>query len=147
MQWNGGADGDSLRGLEEAGDDADSGEDDVEVPDLMGGEQKETQGSADAVARDHGRLQWPAVDEDSSQNAEDGDGEHVRDLDAGNLLRSGVELEREDADDGKEREKVSEDRDDLRVPEPTHHGDAHHIAHRKRRGGLRADGWGRDRLG
>ena len=57
---------------------------------------------ADGVARDHGGLEGPAVDEDSGHDAEDGDGEHVRDLDAGDLLGGGVELEGEDADDGEE---------------------------------------------
>ena len=77
-----------------------------------------------AVARDHGGLEGPAVDEDSGDDAEDGDGEHVGDLDAGDLLGGGVELEGEDADDGEEREEVSEDGDDLGVPEAAHHGDA-----------------------
>ena len=35
VEWDGGADGDSLRGAEEAGDDADGGEDGVEVPELV----------------------------------------------------------------------------------------------------------------
>ena len=117
------------------------------MPDLRAGEQQKTQGGADAVARDHGRLQGPAVDEDSSEDAEDGDGKHVRDLDAGDLLGGRVELEGEDGDDGEEREEVSKDGDGLGVPEAAHHWDAHDLAHGERRGHLRVDGWLRDRLG
>ena len=107
----------------------------VEVPDLRAGEEEQkTEGGADAVARDHGRLEGPAVDEDSGQNAEDGDGKHVGDLDAGDLLGGRVELEGEDGDDGEEREEVSEDGDGLGVPEAAHHGDAHDLAHGERRG-------------
>src|SRR5580704_216058 len=104
------------------------------MPDLMGGKEQETENSTDAVAQDHGRLQGPAVDEDAGQNAKDGDGKHVSDLDAGDLLGRRVELEGEDADHGKEREEVAEDGDRLGIPEAAHYGNAHHVAHRERRG-------------
>ncbi len=110
-------------------------------------EEEETEGGADAVACDHGWLEGPAVDEDSGEDAEDGDGEHVGDLDAGDLLGGGVEFEGKDGDDGVEREEVSEDGDDLGVPEAAHHGDAHDVAHGERRGELRVDGWLGYRLG
>ena len=45
-----------------------------------------------------------------------------------------MELEGEDADDGEEREEVSEDGDDLRVPEAAQHGDAEDFAHAERFG-------------
>ena len=93
MHGNSGADGDSLSGTEEAGDDAYGGEDGVEVPDLGGEDEEETEGGADAVACDHGRLEGPAVDEDAGEDAKDRDGEHVGDLDAGDLLGRRGELE------------------------------------------------------
>ena len=130
MEGNGGADGDSLGRAEEAGDDADGGEDRVEVPRLTGEDEQKTEAGADGVAGDHGWLERPAVDEDSGHDAEHGDGEHVGDLDAGDLLGVGVEFEGEDADDGEEREEVAEDGDDLGVPEAAHHGDAEDRAHR-----------------
>jgi len=39
-----------------------------------------------------GALERPAVDEDSGQNAEDGDGNLVGNLHAGDLLRCGMDL-------------------------------------------------------
>jgi len=147
MQGDGGADRNSLRRAEEAGDNADGGEDRVEVPDLMGHEEQEAKASADAVARDHGWFQGPAVDKNSGQNAEDRDGQHVGDLDAGDLLGGRVEVEGKDADHGEERKEVTEDRDDLRVPQAAQHRDAHHVAHRERRGKIRIDGWPGNRLG
>ncbi len=50
VQWNGGADGDSLGRAEEAGDDADGGEDRVEVPDLRGEDEQEAEAGTDGVA-------------------------------------------------------------------------------------------------
>jgi hypothetical protein len=99
------------------------------VPWLSGEDEQQDEAGADGVARDHGWLERPAVDEDSGEDAEDGDGEHVGDLDAGDLLGGGVEFEGEDADDGEERQEVAEDGDDLRVPETAQHGDAKDLAH------------------
>src|SRR5579862_149654 len=147
VERDGGTDGDSLGRGEEAGDDADEGENGVEVPDLVGDEKEEAEGRTDAVACDHGGLEWPAVDEDSGEDAEDRDGKHVGDLNAGDLLGGCVELEGEDSDNGEESEEVSEDGDGLGVPETAHHGDAHHVAHGERRGEFRVDGWLGYRLG
>src|SRR5580704_6041021 len=133
MQRNGGADGDSLSGAEEAGDDADGGKDRVVVPDLRAGEEQKTKDGADAVTRDHGRLQGPSIDEDSGEDAKDRDWEHVGDLNAGDLLWGRFELEGKDADNSEEREEVSKDGDGLRVPEAAHHWDAHDLAHGERR--------------
>jgi len=130
VQRNGRTYSDSLGGCEEAGDDADSSEDRVKVPGLTGEDEQKNEPGADGVARNHGWLQGPAVDKDSGQDAQHGDGEHVGDLDAGDLLGVGVELEGEDADNGEEREEVSEDGDDLGVPEAAQHGDAENRAHR-----------------
>ena len=99
------------------------------MPDLGGEDEQEAERRADGVARNHGGLEGPAVDEDSGHDAEDGDGEHVGDLDACHLLRGGVELEGEDVDDGEESEEVAEDGDDLGVPEAAQHGDAQDFAH------------------
>jgi len=123
------ADGDSLCRAEEAGDDADSSEDRVEVPELRGEDQQEAETGADGVAGDHGWLERPAVYEDSGEDAEHCDGKHVGDLDACDLLGVGVEVEGDDVDDGEEGEEVTEDGDDLGVPEAAHHGDAQDISH------------------
>ncbi len=125
-----GADGDSLGRAEEAGDDTDGRENRIEVPRLMGEDEQKDEAGADGVAGDHGWLERPAVDEDSGHDAQHRDGEHVGDLDAGDLLGVGVKFEGEDADDGEEREEVSEDGDDLGVPEAAQHGDAKDRAHR-----------------
>ena len=95
----------------------------------MGEDEQQDEAGADGVAGDHGGFERPAVDEDSGDDAEDGDGEHVGDLDAGDLLGGGVEFEGEDADDGEEREEVAEDGDDLGVPEAAQHGDAEDRRH------------------
>ncbi len=50
VEGNGGADGDSLGGAEEAGDDADGGEDEVVVPGLVGKDEEEAEHCADGVA-------------------------------------------------------------------------------------------------
>ena len=146
VKGDGGADGDPLRGGEEAGDDGDGGEDGVEVPDAGGEDERQAEDGADGVAGDHGGLEGPAVDEDSGHDAEDGDGEHVRDLDAGDLLGGGVELEGEDADDGEECEEVSEDGDDLRVPEAAQHGDLEDRRHAERLGRRGGGGCGVEEL-
>jgi len=81
---------------------------------MRGEDEEETKGGADAVARDHGRLQGPAVDKDSGQNAEGWRwGACRRSGRRWTLLSGRVELEGEDADDGEECEEVSEDGDDL----------------------------------
>ena len=79
------------------------------MPWLSGEDEQQDEAGADGVARDHGGLERPTVDEDSGEDAQDSDGEHVRDLDAGDLLGGRVELEGEDGDDGEEREEVTED--------------------------------------
>ena len=75
----------------------------------MSGKQQEAQASANSVAGDHGRLQRPAIDKDSGQNAKDGNGQHVRDLDTSHLLCGRVEFECENAYHGEERKEVTED--------------------------------------
>jgi len=140
------ANDDALRRPEEAGNDADGSQDQIEVPDLRGDEQEQAQKAADHVARDQRALEGPAVDEDSGEDAEDGDGYQVRDLDAGDLLGGGVKLEGEDSDDGEEGEEVAEVGDDLGVPEAAHGGDAQDFAHRQGRGGWRC-GRTRRRIG
>jgi len=139
VEWDCFADDDALRGAEEAGDDADGGEDGVKLPDLRGDEQEQAEEAADDVAGDERALERPAVDEDSGEDAEDGDGDEVGDLNAGDLLRGGVEPEGEDSDDGEECEEVAEAGDDLGVPEASHGGDAQDFAH--------GHGVGRRRLG
>ena len=129
VEGNGGADGDTLGGAEEAGDDADGGEDEVEVPGTGGEDEQEDEAGAEGVAGDHGGLEGPSVYEDPGHDSEQGDGEHVGDLDAGDLLSSGVELEGEDSDDGEEGKEVAKDGDDLGEPEAAHHGDAQDGAH------------------
>jgi hypothetical protein len=49
-------------------------------------EQQQAEEAADDVARNQGALEGPAVDEDSGEDAEDGDGDEIGDLHAGDLL-------------------------------------------------------------
>ncbi len=144
MEGDGGADGDSLGGAEEAGDDADGGEHGVELPELRADHEEKHEAAADSVAADHGGLERPAVNKDAGDDAEDGDREQIGDLEVDDLLSGGVEAEGEDADDGEESEEVAEDGDDLGVPEPAHDGDAEDGAHRERiRSGCGLSGGGR----
>ena len=50
------------------------------------------------------------------------------DLHAGDLVRRAVHRERDDGDDGEQREQIAEQADDLRVPHAPHHVDAQHVA-------------------
>ena len=129
MEGNRLADDYALGWSEEAGDDADCGEHHIVVPDLIGEEQPNTKEAANDVTGDQGTLQGPAVDEDTGKDAENGDGYLIGDLNAGNLLRVGLEFECENADDGEESKKVSEVGDNLRIPKPAHCRDAQHLAH------------------
>jgi hypothetical protein len=129
--WNGnrGADRYTLRGAEEAGDDADGGEHSVEAVDVVDEQKEETEAGAEEVAGDERGFDGPAVDEDAADDADERDGEQVGDLDAGDLLRRGVQLEGHVGDDREEGEEVAEGGDDLRVPEAAHGDDAEDGAH------------------
>ena len=129
VEWDGVPDDDTLGRPEEAGDDADGGQDGVELPDLGGDEQEQAEEAADDVAGDEGGLERPAVDEDSGEDAEDGDGDEIGDGDAGDLLGGAVEAVGEESDDGEKGEEVAEVGDDLGVPEAAHDGDAQDFAH------------------
>ncbi len=85
MQRHGGADGHALRGAEEARDDADGGEDRVEVQRGAGEEQQQAEPGAGQVGGDERGLERPAIDEDSGEHAQDGDRQQVGDLQAGDL--------------------------------------------------------------
>ena len=128
----------ALGWTEEAGDDADGGEDGIEVPNLGGENEQEAECSADEIARDQGRFQGPSVDEDTGEDPEHRDWNLVGDLDARDLLGGGVELVGEQADDGEESEEVAKVRNDLGIPEAAHDGNAEDLAHGQ--GGWRGSG-------
>ena len=121
---DGSADGDALGGRKEAGYDGDSAENEVEVPGRGGEQEQEAKAGAGEIGGDEGGFERPAIDKDAGEDAEDGDGEEIGDLKAGDLLGRGVEMEGEEVDDGEEGEEVAEDGDDLGVEEPAHDGDA-----------------------
>ena len=129
VQRNGCANGDSLRGAEEAGDDADRREHDVEAPHAMNEEEAKAERGAKEVRGDERELDGPAINEHTAEDAEHRDGRHVSNLHAGDLLRGGVQVERHDDDDREQREEVAEDGNNLRVPEAPEDGDAHDLTH------------------
>jgi hypothetical protein len=129
MEGDGGADGDALGRTKEAGDDADGGQGGVEAVDIVDEEQKEAEAGADEVAGDEGGFYGPAVNEDAADDTDESDGKKVGDLDAGDLLRGGVEFEGHDGDDREESEEVAEGGDDLGVPEAAHGGEAQDCGH------------------
>ena len=96
-------------GREEAGDDADRRKHKVEAGDRVHEEKKQAERGASEVARDERELDRPAIGEDAADDAEHGDGCEVGDLNAGDLLRCGVQLVGHDGHDGVEREEVAED--------------------------------------
>ena len=128
------ADRDRLRRPEEAGDAAQQAQHRVDLPHRRRHEQQQHETRAHEVARDERGLERPAIDEDAGQRAEQGQRQHVGDLDAGDLLGRAQHAIRDDTDDGKERKKVAEQADDLREPHPAHDGEVEHFAERHRRG-------------
>ena len=71
----------------------------------------------------------PAVNEQPADDAKQSDRQHVGDVDAGDLLRRGVQPEGHDGNDREERQEVAKDGDYLRIPEAAHGDDAEDLAH------------------
>ena len=69
MEGDGGANRDALSGTEEAGDDADRGENRIEAVDVMDEEEQQAEARADEVAGDEGDFDGPAIDEDATNDA------------------------------------------------------------------------------
>ena len=131
------ADGHALRRPEDAGQHADRGQHHVVSPQAVHHDQQQHQHRADKIAGNQRPLQRPAIHKDAAHDAEQRNGQHVRDLHAGDLLRRGAQAKRQHGNHGEQCHKIAKGADDLRVPEMPHGADLQHGAHAHRVG--RAD--------
>ena len=146
VRRHGRADRDLLCGSEERRHAAERSKHEIHVPDGRRRNQQHRETGANQIARDERRLERPAIHEHAGDWTDEHDGKHVRDLHAGDLVGCAVHGERHDDNDGKQREKVAEQTDHLRVPHAPHHLDAEDLAkrHRSGRGRSRGVGCGHD---